>query len=662
MMGFRRSTSGALMASFLALVLASTAHGQATTVLLILDASGSMFLQLEDGQYRITAAKEALTEFTTRLPDMPGLNVGLRVYGSQVAALEDGACEDSALVVPVAGFDRDELLRTIRATQAKGATPIAHSLDLAAQDISGIEGKVVIVLVTDGAESCGGDVRAAIERLTAAGHEVDVRIIGFALSDAAARTFAGLAAFENAASAASLAAALGRAAQVAPSAATYPVTVMLTRRGEPALDGASVLFVDGVNGESTAFAAAGGGSFRAALPAGSYRAEVADAFASASLTMAGLAITPDADNAFTFELEPATVVTIMVTPTDPTAGALVDVRYHGAPPGDNNWLAIAPADAGDDVYLDSTGTAGSSGEAILRIPDEPGRLEVRYHLTLPEGGSRVVGRSPAFLSRAAVAELDAPDEVTAGAGFEVAWQGPANRGDYVTVVPEGAPEGSYGDYFDTNLNPGDLLAPIDAGRYELRYMTGQSDTILARRALHVTPASVSVEAPAEVVAGATFAVTWRGPAGLSDYVTIVPVGAAEGHYESYFDVREGSPGTLLAPIDTGRYEVRYVSNQGYRTLASAPVTITPLSVGLEAPSEVGPGTTFPVVWRGPAGLGDYVTIVPEGAAEGHYESYFDIRDGSPGMLTAAEEAGRYEIRYVSAQAYRTLASVRIEVR
>ncbi len=39
----------------------------------------------------------------------------------------------SVLVVPVAGFGRATLLRTIRETQAKGATPIARSLERAVE-------------------------------------------------------------------------------------------------------------------------------------------------------------------------------------------------------------------------------------------------------------------------------------------------------------------------------------------------------------------------------------------------------------------------------------------------------------------------------------------------------------------------------------------------
>src|SRR5690606_38477204 len=97
-------------------------------------------------------------------------------------ALDEGACQDSLLTVPVASLDRQLLLRTVQTTEALGATPIAYSLELAAEDLAEASGRKVIVLVTDGEESCGGDVRAVAERLAGEGFEVDLHVIGFALT------------------------------------------------------------------------------------------------------------------------------------------------------------------------------------------------------------------------------------------------------------------------------------------------------------------------------------------------------------------------------------------------------------------------------------------------------------------------------------------------
>src|SRR5690554_1531329 len=153
-----------------------------TYVQLILDASGSMYSQLEDGRYRLVAAKSVLTDFITNLPDGEDLHVGLRVYGSELQALDPDSCTDSRLYVPMAGVDRAALLGKVDEVLARGATPIAWSLEQAGNDFTE-PGSYMIVLVTDGEESCGGDIGQVMNDLAARGIDIDLRIIGFDLSE-----------------------------------------------------------------------------------------------------------------------------------------------------------------------------------------------------------------------------------------------------------------------------------------------------------------------------------------------------------------------------------------------------------------------------------------------------------------------------------------------
>lgn len=171
-----------------------------THIQLILDLSGSMYEKLESGEPKIDAARLVLTDFISGLPD-DNLNVALRVYGATTGAMDDGACEDSQLTVGMQGVDKDALLRIVSSTNPKGATPIAYSLQQGVTDFQGVpsEAEKIIVLVTDGEESCGGDLQAALAAFENLGIEVDLRIVGLGLSEAAARSFEGVGAtFENA--------------------------------------------------------------------------------------------------------------------------------------------------------------------------------------------------------------------------------------------------------------------------------------------------------------------------------------------------------------------------------------------------------------------------------------------------------------------------------
>jgi hypothetical protein len=63
-------------------------------------------------------------------------------------------------------------------------TPIGRSLELVAEDLKSVKGERIVVLLTDGEETCGGDPAASIEALVKTGADVRVNIVGFAIDDA----------------------------------------------------------------------------------------------------------------------------------------------------------------------------------------------------------------------------------------------------------------------------------------------------------------------------------------------------------------------------------------------------------------------------------------------------------------------------------------------
>lgn len=352
----------------IALSLLATVSAQ-TYVELILDASGSMYNTLDDGRYRIVAAKEVLSSFIAGLPSAPDLNVGLRVYGSELQATHKDACLDSRLFVPMQGVDRTALLDTVDTVLARGATPIAWSLQQAGADFTE-PGRYLIVLVTDGEESCGGDIRQVMADLAASGIDIDLRIIGFDLTEQASRSFEGVGTFENVRTAAELAAALGRAVEeaVAPAAEQlHQVTVTLTRGGEPVTEGAVLTF--SVTGAEPARFMPGDGVWRAELPAGNYTASIEDAHSAAPLVVSGLRVLPDAGNSFSFELAPESLVTLTVPEGNAVIGQEISVSWTGAPDSGEHWITVVAADAADTVHGPGAWVSGSSGSGSARLPD-----------------------------------------------------------------------------------------------------------------------------------------------------------------------------------------------------------------------------------------------------------------------------------------------------
>lgn len=157
----------------------------APSVALILDASGSMLQSGADGR-RIDVARRALASFLTdNLPD--GTPVALRTFGDTAP----DSCATN-LRVPLMPLNREYLAGVIGTTEPVNLakTPIAESLIATQSDLSTATGPRIVVLVTDGEETCDGDPAAAIRALRDAGLDVTVNIVGFAVGDAAlAQTF-----------------------------------------------------------------------------------------------------------------------------------------------------------------------------------------------------------------------------------------------------------------------------------------------------------------------------------------------------------------------------------------------------------------------------------------------------------------------------------------
>jgi Ca-activated chloride channel family protein len=132
-------------------------------VLLILDASNSMLHNA-----RFDAARDAVASDLDLLP--ANAKVALRLYGSRSPALRSD-CQDSELRVPFgpAASNRALIVGALASTRPQGITPIAYALREATSDFPQGAADRTIVLMSDGAENCGGDVCAAAGDLARAG-------------------------------------------------------------------------------------------------------------------------------------------------------------------------------------------------------------------------------------------------------------------------------------------------------------------------------------------------------------------------------------------------------------------------------------------------------------------------------------------------------------
>ncbi len=147
---------------------------------LILDGSGSMKKKIK-GRTRMAVAKEVLKDIIQKLPD--GVEVGLRVYGHRIREGRKGACQDTELVYRFAKLDKKKLIRQVMAIKPLGTTPIAYSLEQTVKDFGEAPGEKTVILVTDGKEECGGDLKATVDELRKQGLDVKLHVVGFTVAD-----------------------------------------------------------------------------------------------------------------------------------------------------------------------------------------------------------------------------------------------------------------------------------------------------------------------------------------------------------------------------------------------------------------------------------------------------------------------------------------------
>lgn len=259
-------------------------------------------------------------------------------------------------------------------------------------------------------------------------------------------------------------------------------------------------------------------------------------------------------------------------------------------------------------------------------------------------------------------EVQAPANVITGASFGVTYSDNLHANDFVTIVPAGSDEGSEGRYFRVgDKNEGALVAPATPGLYEVRYVQSQGHSTLGSTFIEVVEAEMGIAAPEQVTTGASFKVTWSSSIHPQDFVTIVPAGSDEGAEARYFRVGENTENNLVAPAEPGLYEVRYVLNNGRRTMASTPVEVADVEVTLSAPDVLRAGTEMRMNWSLSIHPQDFITIVPAGAGQGAEGKYIRVRDNTDGKLVGPAETGLYELRYILNEGARIMASHLFEV-
>lgn len=177
----RQSRLGALAGAVItiAFLFATAAQGDddhncQSDAMIVFDASGSM--GTTDYALKVPRIARLKQSLGVVVPEVaPVRRLGLIVYGE--GAYDD--CKSIQLHMRPTANASDQLLSLVETINPRGRTPLTDSVRQAAEVLDYKTQPAVVVLVTDGEETCGGDPCALGAQLEKAGRDITVHVIGY---------------------------------------------------------------------------------------------------------------------------------------------------------------------------------------------------------------------------------------------------------------------------------------------------------------------------------------------------------------------------------------------------------------------------------------------------------------------------------------------------
>jgi Ca-activated chloride channel family protein len=149
----------------------------------IIDASGSQSALFGGtGTTKLSLQEKALSDVVLSLKSSEyPRNIGIRAFGSQ-KPLEEHDCQDTLQIYPVSTPNLDEIQKLLTPLNAQGESPIASALEAAAKDFPPANVDQIMILITDGTDTCGGNPCEIARSLRSSNSRLSIQVIGFDIS------------------------------------------------------------------------------------------------------------------------------------------------------------------------------------------------------------------------------------------------------------------------------------------------------------------------------------------------------------------------------------------------------------------------------------------------------------------------------------------------
>ncbi len=546
-------------------------------IMLVLDASGSMWGQIA-GKTKVEIARETVADVLgTWKADNA---IGLVAYGHR----RKGDCNDIETLIEPGPLDKAAFLSTVNNLNAKGMTPLSAAVKHAASVLKSTERKATVILVSDGEETCNLDPCAVGTELEKSGVEFTAHVIGFDVTDpkhqaqlrCLAENTGGR--YFNARNADELGAAIEGAVSASTEPPPPPASAKVAANGALTITSDVEVSWSGPadRGDYVAFAPVGSkDSAYLEYEVVGKKEKIAD---NGVITLQAPAAAGAVELRYVSPIRKSSVLARVVlqvgdaqasieAPDSAAAGSKIKITSHG-PIGKRHWVGFAPKGSDIRTYLRYERPLAAVSEMELLTPSEPGDYELRY--VLNEYDRILVSRPIRIV--ASEASVSGPATVMAGDTITIKASGPEGSGHWIGFAPAGSAAGTYLDYVrpQGTSTEATVMAPTEAGEYELRYVLNENEKVIASQPIKVTAAVAKLDAPTSTTAQQAISVHFEGPRHKRHWIGFVQRGTVD--YLDYADVPlEGDAVSLRAPADAGDYDIVFVVDG--KAIARNPVSV-----------------------------------------------------------------------------------------
>lgn len=143
-------------------------------VIFIYDASGSMWGQMQ-GKTKMEIASSILSTSINNFAE--NQKIGLVAYGHR----KKGDCRDVETILALTNTSKSKVASAVKGIKPLGMTPLAYSATTVIDQLRKSKEKATIILITDGVETCDGNICDVVKAAKAEGIDFKLHIVGFGL-------------------------------------------------------------------------------------------------------------------------------------------------------------------------------------------------------------------------------------------------------------------------------------------------------------------------------------------------------------------------------------------------------------------------------------------------------------------------------------------------